>query len=381
VRPLRSRDDRIAQLHGELNEALSVTRRVVLGALPVARALDVSNPELVSALTMRESCALREELLEVSSECQRLHQAPTIARERQRDGAGGSGLGGGLARRRIARRSRTCLARSVDERCNVDDAASRTGQAESMGYDSMTTRAAELGALLAVIAARRAPVLVALDGRSGTGKTTLARAIASSFDATIVASDDFFAGGTGGDWASRTPAQRASACIDWRRLRTQALEPLLAGRSACWHLFDFVAGIRTATNAVECPAAPIILLDGAYSARPELSDLIGLSVLLELPDAIRRARLVNREGAAFMTGWHATWDAAEDYYFTHLRPPQAFDIVIGQRTRDLRRDRPIQPPAHSRANDEERSQPCAFQASRPHSFGLANRARSETFGR
>lgn len=197
-----------------------------------------------------------------------------------------------------------------------------------MGYDSRTTRAAEL---LAVIAARRAPVLVALDGRSGTGKTTLAREIANSLVAAIVESDDFFSGGTESDWASRTPEERASACIDWRRLRTEALEPLLAGRSAHWHPFDFAAGTGSALKTVECQAAPVILLDGAYSARPELADIIGISVLLELPDAIRRTRLVCREGAAFMTGWHATWDAAEDYYFTHIRPPQTFDIVIAQR--------------------------------------------------
>jgi hypothetical protein len=52
----------------------------------------------------------------------------------------------------------------------------------------------------------------------------------------------------------------------------------------------------------------------------------------------------------------------------------------GTRTRDLRRDRPIQAPEHSRANDDERAQPCAFQAFLLCAFGLANRARSETFG-
>jgi uridine kinase len=219
----------------------------------------------------------------------------------------------------------------MDERHNVSDAASRAEPAKSIGHDSSTTRAAGLPALLVVIAAQRTPVLVALDGRSGTGKTTLARAIATSLGATIVETDDFFAGGGESDWASRTPAERASACMDWRRLRTQALEPLLAGRSARWQPFDFAAGTGSATRAVECPAAPVILLDGAYSSRPELADLIGVSVLLELPDAIRRSRLRNREGAAFMTRWHATWDAAEDCYFTHIRPPRTFDIVIGRR--------------------------------------------------
>jgi uridine kinase len=192
----------------------------------------------------------------------------------------------------------------------------------------MTTRSAELRVLLEAIAGRRAPVLVALDGRSGTGKTTLAHSIATSLDAAIVQSDDFFAGAGECHWAALTPAERANACIDWRRLRTQALEPLLAGRSGRWHPFDFASGGGSATMTIDCKPATVILLDGAYSSRPEFADLIGLSVLLQLPDAIRRNRLLKREGTAYMTRWHETWDAAEDYYFTHVRPPQAFDIVI-----------------------------------------------------
>ena len=164
----------------------------------------------------------------------------------------------------------------------------------------MTTRSAELRALLEAIAGRRAPVLVALDGRSGTGKTTLADSIVTSLDAAIVQSDDFFAGGDESHWAALTPAERANACIDWRRLRTQALEPLLAGRSGRWHTFDFASGGGSATMTIDCKPATVILLDGAYSSRPELADLIGLSVLLQLPDAIRRNRLRKREGTAYM---------------------------------------------------------------------------------
>jgi hypothetical protein len=29
-----------------------------------------------------------------------------------------------------------------------------------------------------------------------------------------------------------------------------------------------------------------------------------------------------------MRGWHAIWDAAEDHYFTVVRPPGSFDVVL-----------------------------------------------------
>jgi len=63
------------------------------------------------------------------------------------------------------------------------------------------------------------PIVVALDGRSGTGKSTLAKQLAAAVDAVVIECDNFYAGGTDEEWLARTPQQRAARCIDWRRLK------------------------------------------------------------------------------------------------------------------------------------------------------------------
>jgi uridine kinase len=83
-----------------------------------------------------------------------------------------------------------------------------------------------------------------------------------------------------------------------------------------------------APHAITASPSPIVLLDGAYSARPELSDVLDLSILVTLPDSVRRMRLLQREGEDFMSEWHAIWDEAEDFYFGTIRPPEPFDLVI-----------------------------------------------------
>jgi len=180
------------------------------------------------------------------------------------------------------------------------------------------------------------PLLVALDGGTGSGKSTLAALVAADLDAAIVESDDFFAAGiTDAEWGAMAPGERAAAAIDWRRLRREALEPLLAGTSASWHPFDFAAGTRPdgtyrlAAAVVTRRPASVIVLDGAYSARPEVSDLIDLAVLVDVPTSERHRRIALREtDTAFLAAWHARWDAAEDYYFTHIRPASSFDLVV-----------------------------------------------------
>jgi uridine kinase len=179
------------------------------------------------------------------------------------------------------------------------------------------------------------PVLIAIDGPSGSGKSTVAATLAAALDSVVVSGDDFFAAEiTAAEWEARSPAARARDAIDWLRLRLEALEPLRSGRVAKWHPFDFAAGERPdgtyalAIDLVQREPAAVIILDGAYSARPELADLVDLSVLIDVPAAVRRQRLAARETPAFLAAWHARWDAAECFYFTHVRPATTFDVVV-----------------------------------------------------
>lgn len=179
------------------------------------------------------------------------------------------------------------------------------------------------------------PMLVAFDGGSGSGKSTLVAAVATELDAAVVEGDDFFAAGiTDAEWDALDPSERASAAIDWRRLREEALEPLLAGRAASWHPFDFEAGTRLdgtypmAVETVTREPTAVVLLDGAYSSRPELADLIELAILVDVPVIERHRRIAAREERSFADAWHARWDAAEDDFFTRVRPPSSFDVVV-----------------------------------------------------
>ena len=183
--------------------------------------------------------------------------------------------------------------------------------------------------------AEHAPVVVAIDGRSGAGKSTLATTVAGALGAALVPCDDFFAAGiTAIEWDRWTPAERASQCLEWHRLRQDVIEPLRNGRPARWFAFDFAAGTRPdgsfpmQTVPSELAPAPVIVLDGAYSARPELADVLDLAILVEAPAGIRRARLAAREAPEFLRAWHARWDAAEDHYFGRVRPSATFDLVF-----------------------------------------------------
>ena len=70
------------------------------------------------------------------------------------------------------------------------------------------------------------------------------------------------------------------------------------------------------------------MLDGAYSARPELADLLAYGCSSTCPRQTRRERLLRREGERYRAEWEARWGEAEDLYFEELMPPEAFDLVL-----------------------------------------------------
>jgi para-aminobenzoate synthetase len=207
----------------------------------------------------------------------------------------------------------------------------------------MSTPGWELGEMASVVVGdvrrlmtgRTRPLLVAIDGASGSGKSALAALVVKPLGAALVPSDDFFAAQlTDADWDARSAAERAADAVDWRRLRAEALEPLLAGRPARWYPFDFSGGPRPdgtygfSTRAEARAPGPVVVLEGAYAGRPELADLIDWSVLVDAPMEVRHVRLARREAARFLSAWHARWDAAELWYFSQVRPKSAFDRVV-----------------------------------------------------
>ena len=187
------------------------------------------------------------------------------------------------------------------------------------------------------------PRVVALDGPIGAGKSTLAAALAAATPACVIPSDDFFAAEiTAAGWDARSPAERARDAIDWRRLRQCTLEPLRAGQRAVWRPFDFAAGERAdgtypmAEYELRVDPAPLIILEGAYSSRPELADLLDLTVLVDTPLPIRLARIAKRDSPDFLEAWHQRWDDAEAYYFRTVRPWTSFDLVLDTQTGNTR---------------------------------------------
>ena len=164
--------------------------------------------------------------------------------------------------------------------------------------------------------------VIAIDGRCGSGKTTLAGRLAARWDCTLLHADDFFLRPE-----QRTPARLAQpgGNFDRERFYAEALAPLLAGRDALYRPYDCHAGCLR--PPVPAPLRPLILAEGSYCCHPDLWDCYDLHVFVTAPLDVRLARLTRRPGvdlAAFRT----RWIPLEEAYFAAEQLEERCDILV-----------------------------------------------------
>jgi para-aminobenzoate synthetase len=121
-----------------------------------------------------------------------------------------------------------------------------------------------------LLARKGSPVVIALDGGSGAGKSTIAAMLAKDTDTALIPLDDFFSANIpDSQWDDFTVEEKLERVFDWDRLRKRVIQPLLQGRPGRWHSFDFQSGLQTdGTYGMEAEPkermpAQVILIEGA----------------------------------------------------------------------------------------------------------------------
>ena len=167
------------------------------------------------------------------------------------------------------------------------------------------------------------PLVLALDGRCGSGKTTLAAQLTRQFPASIVLhTDDFYL-----PPAQRVPdwAHIPCANMDLTRLRTEALEPACMGQPVPYRAYSCREGQYLPVQTL--PAQPLVILEGSYSHHPLLADCETVRVFLTCSKAEQTRRLQAREGERY-ANFAARWIPLEEAYFSQYSIEEAADFIV-----------------------------------------------------
>lgn len=154
--------------------------------------------------------------------------------------------------------------------------------------------------------------LVCIDGPAGSGKTTLAAALAGLVpDAQVVHSDELLEGWRG------LPGLSATV--------TGLLTPLVAGEPGWWRRWDWYADDWAESREVR--PGGVLVLEGVGCWSSAISHLVGVLVWLEADPQVRLARAVERDGDQLRAHWDQ-WRADESELFARTATKQHADLVV-----------------------------------------------------
>lgn len=180
------------------------------------------------------------------------------------------------------------------------------------------------------------PVYIAIDGRSGSGKSTFANKLLTSIGSelvTVIEGDTFYRGGTATQWANRSARHNAGNAIDWQKLQ-QVITALKTTGQASWYAFDWHSDAWDASYP-PLESSPriaiqkqLIIVEGVYSAREELACHYDYRILLDVPAPVCWQRVTAREGCDFDAGWAQRWSDAESHYFSQIATTRHFHLRL-----------------------------------------------------
>lgn len=157
-------------------------------------------------------------------------------------------------------------------------------------------------------------ITVAIDGRCGSGKTTLAAQLQAHYGCAVIPMDHFFLR------PGQRTAQRLAVPgenVDHERFLVEALLPLRQGEPFSYRPFNCSTMALDAPVAV-CPGR-LTIVEGSYCCHPELWDGYDLHIFMTV-DPVEQMRRIAARNGSYAAVFREKWIPLEERYFS------AFDL-------------------------------------------------------
>ena len=165
--------------------------------------------------------------------------------------------------------------------------------------------------------------LVAIDGRCGAGKSTLAARLEWELGLPVVHMDHFFL-----PLEKRTRARlsKPGGNIDHERFLQEVLEPLAAGKAPAYRPYSCRTG--KFGEPIPIKSSPVVIVEGTYACHPALWDSYDRRVFLTADPEVQLRRLEGRDGRSQLEVYREKWIPMEERYFSTFRIEDRCDYQL-----------------------------------------------------
>ncbi len=165
-------------------------------------------------------------------------------------------------------------------------------------------------------------VVIAIEGRCGSGKTTLAQALALEFDGVLIHTDDFVL-----PHEKKTVERLAEpgGNLDRERFLQEVIGPLKQGGAFSYR--PYCCHVGALTDPVTVLEKKLVVVEGTYSMHPALGDIYHLRVFLDITPEEQRKRLEKRSPDKLQM-FLERWIPLEEAYFDAFSIREKCDHIL-----------------------------------------------------
>lgn len=166
-------------------------------------------------------------------------------------------------------------------------------------------------------------LIIAIDGPSGGGKTTLSKQLGKYLKADIYHLDDFF---LPNKMKTKRRLKQIGANFHYERFIKEVLLPIKANLPFEYRKYNCQTNTYELTKATN--EANIIIIEGVYSMHPLLITHYDLLIFVDIDEIKQKKRLRNRSNDAIYQKFINQWLPLEERYFTHYQIKAKADLII-----------------------------------------------------
>lgn len=170
-------------------------------------------------------------------------------------------------------------------------------------------------------AVKTSRILIAIDGRCASGKTTLAMDIKNAAGGNVIHVDHFF---LPPDLRTEARLSEPGGNVDYERFLKEALQPLTEALPFSYKPFN--CATRQFGDSIQIQPHRINIIEGAYSCHPLFIGSYNLKIFLTVDKAEQLRRIQQRNGEAAALNFVHKWIPLEEQYFEFFKIDEQCDI-------------------------------------------------------
>lgn len=166
-------------------------------------------------------------------------------------------------------------------------------------------------------------VIVAIDGNSGSGKSSLAKELESIYDSNVFHMDHFFLRPE-----QRTPERmkEVGGNVDYERFKEEVLDNIRKNIEFKYQIYDCKVG--RLTDYIKVSPKKLNIVEGVYSMHPSLRGEYDLKIFMSIDAELQKQRILQRSGEYMLKRFLQEWIPLENLYFSEMRIAEICDIVL-----------------------------------------------------